>query len=62
MILTKCVITTSGSLRNCRIVKGAPMMDQAVLRALSQWRYTPVIYQGKPVDVEYVIPIRLVLQ
>jgi protein TonB len=62
LILTKCVITTSGNLRNCRIVKGVPMMDQAVLKALSQWRYTPVLYQGKPVAVEYVIPVRLVTQ
>ncbi len=61
LILTKCVITTEGRLQRCRIVKGIPLMDQAVLAALSRWRYSPVMYQGKPTAVEYVIPVRLVL-
>lgn len=60
-ILTKCVITPEGTLQRCRIVKGQPLMDQAVLGALAKWRYSPVVYQGKPVAVEYVVPIRLVL-
>lgn len=62
LILTKCVIGTSGALSRCRIVKGLPTMDQAVLTALSQWRYSPVLYQGKPTAVEYLIPVRLVSQ
>jgi protein TonB len=59
LFLAKCVITTAGSLQNCRVVKGLPHMDQAVLSALARWRYTPVIYQGKPVAVDYVIQVRL---
>ncbi|MDB4988901.1 MAG: biopolymer transporter TonB [Myxococcaceae bacterium] len=62
LILTKCVITTTGALKSCRIVKGIPMMDQAVLAALMQWKYTPVMYQGKPAAVEYLIPVRLTSQ
>lgn len=62
LILTKCVITTTGSLQKCRIVKGIPLMDQAVLSALAQWKYSPVLYQGKPAAVEYLIPVRIVSQ
>jgi protein TonB len=60
LLLVKCVITTAGALVRCRIVKGIPLMNQAVLRALARWRYAPVSYQGKPVAVEYVIPVQLV--
>jgi protein TonB len=60
LMLVKCVITTEGSLRSCRIVKGLPYMDQPVLSALSSWKYTPIQYQGRAVSVEYVIPVRLV--
>lgn len=60
LILTKCVITIRGELQQCKIVKGLPFMDRAVLEALAQWRYSPVLYQGKPAAVEYVIPVRLV--
>jgi protein TonB len=59
LFVAKCVITTQGTLQRCRVVKGLPMMDQAVLAAISQWRYSPVVYQGKPVAVDYVIQVRL---
>ena len=62
LILTKCVITVQGALQRCRIIKGVALMDQAVLQALAQWRYSPVIYQGKPTPVEYLIPVRVVAQ
>ncbi len=60
-IIAKCVITTAGVLQRCRIIKSIPLMDQAVLAVLPRWRYSPVIYQGKPTAVEYHIPIRLIL-
>jgi protein TonB len=60
LMLVKCVITTEGNLQRCRIVKGLPFMDQPVLQALASWKYTPVLFQGRPVTVEYVIPVRLV--
>ncbi len=60
-MLVKCVITIEGKLQNCRVVKALPHMDKAVLDALSTWRYKPVRYQGKPVAVDYLIQIRLVI-
>jgi periplasmic protein TonB len=61
-ILTKCVITAAGTLQKCRIVKGNALVDQSVLTALAQWKYTPVLYQGKPTAVEYLIPVKLLAQ
>jgi len=61
-LLAKCVITTEGALRGCRIIKSLPFLDQPVLDALAQRRYTPVSFQGRPVAVEYVIPFKLKLQ
>jgi protein TonB len=61
-LLVKCVITTAGTLRGCRVLKSLPFLDQPVLEALAQQRYTPVTFQGRPVDVEYVIPFKFKLQ
>jgi protein TonB len=61
-VLVKCVITTSGALRDCHVIKSLPFLEQTVLEALAQQRYTPVTFQGRPVDVEYVIPFRFKLQ
>ncbi len=60
-MLVKCVITVGGTLENCRIIKRLPHMEKAVLDALSTWRYKPVHYQGRPVAVDYLIQIRLVI-
>ena len=60
--LAKCVINLDGSLSDCKIMKGLPYMDQAILESLKGWRYTPVMYQGHPQRVEMVIPIRLASQ
>jgi protein TonB len=57
--LVTCVITLSGSLTNCRILKGLPYMDAAILAALSQWQYEPLLWKGRAVSVQYVIPIKI---
>jgi protein TonB len=57
--LVKCVLTADGSVRDCRIVKGLAFMNDAVISAVSRWHYSPVIYQGRPVSVEYLITLHL---
>ena len=58
--LVKCVIATSGALTQCKIIKGLPYMDQAVLGWLARSSVSPVMYQGRAVNVEYVFNFRLV--
>ena len=60
-LLAKCVITTEGTLRSCRIIKSLPFLDEPVLTALAHRRYAPVMFQGRPVNVEYVISLRFEL-
>ncbi|NRD56143.1 energy transducer TonB [Corallococcus sp. AB030] len=59
MIIAKCVITTEGRVRDCRIIKGLPFMDDAVLESLSSRTYQPLTFQGRPVNVSYTFNIRL---
>ncbi len=58
-MIVRCLITTEGSLQNCRIMKSVPMMDQAVLSSLARHQGAPVMYQGHAVAVEYTYTIRL---
>ncbi len=57
-LLAKCVITTEGALQRCRIIKSLPFLDEPVLAALAHRRYAPVMFQGRAVNVEYVISLR----
>jgi periplasmic protein TonB len=62
LAIAKCVLQSSGELTGCRLVKGLPFMDRAILDALATYRFTPVLFQGRPVSVEYVINVRLKLE
>lgn len=61
LMIIKCVITTGGSLTGCQIIKGLPHMNEAALATMSKWRYSPVLYQGRPVNVSYIFNIKVVL-
>jgi protein TonB len=58
-VIAKCTIMVEGTLRNCRIIKGLPYLDKAMLDMLATRRYAPVVYQGKPVSVEYVFNLKV---
>jgi TonB family protein len=58
-IIAKCTITAEGALRSCRIIKGLPFLDKAALDMLATRRYSPVMYQGKAVPVEYVFNLKI---
>jgi len=58
--ILKCVVTTDGSLENCRVLKGLPGMDEAILAAVLQWRHSPALFEGRPVKIQYVVVINVV--
>lgn len=61
-MIVRCVIRKAGNLDNCRIIKSLPFMDAPVLAALAKARYTPVTFQGQPIDCEYTIPFKMKLE
>jgi protein TonB len=58
-MIARCTITREGEVENCRIIKGLPYMDAAVLDALTTRRYRPVHFQGRPVSVSYIFNVKL---
>ncbi|KFA87889.1 energy transducer TonB [Archangium violaceum] len=57
--LVRCVVTREGRVTRCRLLNGLPYMEQELLEALSTWRVTPVMAQGKPLDVDYTFVVRI---
>ena len=60
VLLASCTVTLEGELRNCKIIKPLPHLEDVALDLLARWRVGPVYFQGKPVLVNYKIPIRMV--
>jgi hypothetical protein len=61
LIIAKCTLTCMGEVKNCRIVKGLPGMNQVTLAVLESRRYDPVRYLGRPMNVSYFFHVKLKL-
>jgi protein TonB len=61
-VIMVAVLDTTGRVTQLRVLKSAPMLDQAALDAVRQWRYTPSLYGGHPVSVLMTITVRFQLQ
>ncbi|MBF5045479.1 hypothetical protein FGE12_23935 [Aggregicoccus sp. 17bor-14] len=59
VMVVKCVLTWAGTLEDCRIAKPLPDMEEAVLRTLAGSRYTPLTFEGTPLNVDYTFVIQL---
>ena len=60
LVIAKCTITTEGAVKDCKLIKTLPYMDEAIKANLMARKYTPVMFQGKPVSVEYTFTFRIV--
>src|SRR5262245_40901608 len=50
-VVIDAVIGTDGVVRDARILNGTPLLNQAALDAVKQWRYTPTMLNNVPVQV-----------
>jgi protein TonB len=60
-VILEAVVDTSGAVTQLRVVRSVPLLDQAALDAVRQWRYTPSLYGGRPVSVLLTITMRFTL-
>jgi protein TonB len=61
-VVMEAVLDPSGRVTQLHVIKSVPMLDQAALDAVRQWRYTPSVYGGRPVSVLMTITVRFTLQ
>ena len=62
MVILEAVIDQGGHVTQLRVLRSEPLLDQAAVEAVRQWRYSPTIYYGKPVSVLMTITVRFTLQ
>lgn len=60
-VVMRCVVTETGLAQNCMILKSPAYLDEAVLAASRTWRFTPVVWQGRSVSVNYVFKYKFQL-
>ena len=54
--------TKDGSIKDATILRGHPMLNQAALDAVQQWRYSPTLLNNEPVEVLLTVTVNFTLQ
>jgi len=54
-------ISKEGTIENLRVISGHPLLIQAALDAVKQWRYKPTLLNGVPVEVVTTVDVNFTL-
>ena len=57
-VIIDAVIDTTGNVVEMRVVSGHPLLIQAAMNALKQWRYEPTFLNEEAVSVQLLVTIR----
>ena len=60
-VVLMAVIGKDGTVHDVRVESGLPLLAQAAIDAVKQWRYKPYLYNGEPVEVDSHITINFTL-
>ncbi len=60
-VVLLAVIGKDGSVQDVRVESGLPILAQAAIDAVKQWRYRPYLLNGEPVEVDSRITINFTL-
>ena len=60
-VVLMALIGTDGSVKDVRVESGLPVLAQAAIDAVKQWRYKPYMIGGEPVEVDSRITINFTL-
>ena len=51
------IIGKDGKIKQLEVISGHPLLAQAALDAVGQWRYQPTLINGDPVEVDTTIDV-----
>lgn len=56
-VILEAIVDGSGRVADTRIVKGIPGLDDAAVRAVSQWEFTPTLLNGEPTAIIMTVTV-----
>jgi len=56
-VVLSATISKTGTIEHLQAVSGSPMLVNAAIAAVSQWRYRPYLLSGEPVEVDTTINV-----
>jgi protein TonB len=60
-VVLAAIISTAGTIEHLQVLSGHPMLVNAALQAVGQWRYRPYVLNGEVIEVETQITVNFKL-
>jgi protein TonB len=57
VVIVEVRIGTDGSVEEAHVLKSIPLLDEAALDAVKQWRFVPTLMNGNPVPIIMTVTI-----
>jgi TonB family protein len=61
-VIVEARIERDGSISDVRVLRSIPLLDQAAVDAVRQWRFTPTLLNGVPVPIITTLTVNFTLQ
>ncbi len=62
-VIVESIIEVTGQISKVKVLKGLPLgLSRAAVDSMLGWRFTPAIFEGKPVRVYYVLTVNFQLE
>jgi len=61
-VIVEAIIGVNGDVTDARVLRSMPMLDQAAVDAVRQWKYTPTLLNGVPVPVVMTVTVTFALR
>jgi periplasmic protein TonB len=63
VVILEAIITKDGNVESVRVLRGLnPLLDNAAMRAVQQWKYKPATFNGRAVPVYLTVTVTFTLQ
>ena len=62
IVIIEAIIGTDGHVKEARVLRSKPLLDQAALEAVKQWVFTPSLLNGVPVPVIMTVTVNFTLR
>jgi protein TonB len=60
-VVLRAIINREGVIENLQALSGPPVLEQAAIAAVKQWRYRPYLLGGEPIEVETQVTVNFSL-
>ena len=61
-VVLQALVGTDGTVFDVRVMKSIAMLDDAAKAAVMRWKFTPGLWEGKPVAIWIGVPVKFTLK